>query len=111
MHLDRDLGIDSRHHVADEVGEGLLDLDRHPRDLAAEIREQFFDDLLAVSAAFGIDADDVFASVHRRRMLVHLGPSRAADEVEDLTIRALLGLLECPQLRVDQSRRLVRGMK
>ena len=50
MHLNRDLGIDARHHVADEVGKRLLHFDRHTRHFAAKLGKQIRDDLVTVPA-------------------------------------------------------------
>ena len=80
VHLDRDLGVDARDHVADEMGERLLDFDRHARHLAAEFVEQLFDDLLAVAAGVGVHGEDVFARVDRCRMFVELRTARPPHE-------------------------------
>ena len=103
VHLDRDLGVDARHHVADEVGQRLLHLDRYAWDLTTELVEQLLDDLLAMPAGVGIDGEDVFARIHWRRMLVEFGPARPADKGEDLAAWPFIGLLQAPEFRVDEA--------
>ena len=40
-------------------------------------------------------------------MLIHLGPARATDKMDDLTIRAVIVLLHRPQFRIDECRHLI----
>ena len=97
--------------MADEVSERLLYLDGDAGNLAAKFGEQFLDDLVAVPAAVRIDAQDVFTRVHRRRVLIHFRPTCTPHEMNDFAVWLVVGLLEPPQLRVDEGRHLIRGVE
>ena len=44
-------------------------------------------------------------------MLIHLGPARATDEMDDLAVSAIIGLLYGQQFRIDECRHLIGGVE
>ena len=109
--LDRDLSVDARNHVADQVGKRLFDFDVHARRFIAELLQQLGQDFLAIGLGIRVHAEDVFAEIHWRRMFVHLGPAGSTNERQNLSVGPFIGLLHRLKDRVDRTRCLVRRIQ
>ena len=69
--------------MADEVGQGLVDLDVHSGDFLLQLVLDLLDDFLPVATGFGVDGQDVFGIADRFGVLIQLGPAGPADEVQE----------------------------
>ena len=107
MNFDGDLSVDTGHHVTDQVRERLFDLDVNARNLVLDPLQQLRQHLLAILIHLGIHAQDVFAEVDRRRVLVHLRSTGAPDEVEDLAVGVGRATLHRQEHVVDVSGHLI----
>src|SRR5688500_2792055 len=98
--LDGDLGVYAGDHVADKVRQRLLHLDVDAWHFLTERCQQIMDDLIPTVLHRWVHAQNVFAGVNWRRVLVHLRPAGATHEMQNLAIRIGWRLLSLAKLGV-----------